>query len=101
MSSQATRFSITKGIYFMSLKKSRVNWHEAATCAFQIELKDYSDILEYITEYVLGKKYHRIDLLIIKKLANVTIPKNIALIFKTFNLLEIKGIGSSVSTDSY
>ena len=85
----------------MSYKKSRVNWHEAATCAFQIELKDYSDILEYITEYVLGKNYHRIDLLVIKKLTDVTIPKNIALIFKTFNLLEIKGIGSSVSTDSY
>ena len=85
----------------MSFKKSRVNWHEAATCAFQIELKDYADILEYITEYVLGKNYHRIDLLIIKKMADVTIPKNIALIFKTFNLLEIKGIGSSISTDSY
>ena len=85
----------------MSIKKSRVNWHEATTCAFQIELMDYADILEYITEYVLGKNYHRIDLLIIKKLADVTIPKNIAIIFKTFNLLEIKGIGSSVSTDSY
>ena len=85
----------------MSFKKSRVNWHEAATCAFQIELKDYADILEYITEYVFGKNYHRIDLLIIKKMADVTIPKNIALIFKTFNLLEIKGIGSSISTDSY
>ncbi|MCH5251315.1 MAG: hypothetical protein J1E98_15365 [Lachnospiraceae bacterium] len=31
----------------------------------------------------------------------MTIPKNIALIFQTFNLLEIKGIGSSISTDSY
>lgn len=85
----------------MSLKKSRVNWHEAACCAFQIELKDYSDFLEYITEYVLGKNSYRIDLLIIKKLTNKIIPKNIALIFRTFNLLEIKGIGSSVSIDSY
>ena len=82
-------------------KHSRIDWHEAACCAFQIELRDYADILEYITEYVLGRNYHRIDLLIIKKLTDVTIPKNIALIFQTFNLLEIKGIGSSVSTDSY
>ena len=82
-------------------KPPRVNWHEAATCAFKIELKDYADILEYITEYVLGKNYHRIDLLIIKKMTDMTIPKNIALIFRTFNLLEVKGIGSSVSTDSY
>ncbi len=29
------------------------------------------------------------------------IPKNIALIFKTFNLFEVKGVGSSVSIDSY
>ena len=85
----------------MSLKKSRVNWHEAASCAFQIELKDYSDFLEYITEYVLGKNSYRIDLLVIKKLTDEIIPKNIALIFKTFNLLEIKGIGSSISIDSY
>ena len=82
-------------------KQPRVNWHEAATCAFKIDLKDYDDILEYITEYVLGKNYHRIDLLIIKKLSDMTIPKNIALIFRTFNLTEIKGLGSSVSTDSY
>ena len=82
-------------------KQLRIDWHEAATCAFQIELRDYSDILEYITEYVLGKNYHRIDLLIIKKLSDMTIPKNIALILRTFNLMEIKGLGSSVSTDSY
>ena len=81
-------------------RKSRVNWHEAASCAFQIELKDYSDILEYISEYVLGKNSYRIDLLIIKKLSDMAIPKNIARIFKTFNLLEIKDIGSSTSTDS-
>lgn len=81
--------------------KPRVNWHEAASCAFQIELKDYSDFLEYLTEYILGKNSYRIDLLIIKKLTNKIIPKNIACIFKTFNLLEIKGIGSSVSIDSY
>ena len=85
----------------MSLKKSRVNWHEVTSCAFQIELKDYSDFLEYITEYVLGKNSYRIDLLIIKKLTDEIIPKNIALIFKAFNLIEIKGIGSSINIGSY
>ena len=84
----------------MSLKP-RVNWHEAASCAFQIELKDYSEFLEYITEYILGKNSYRIDLLIIKKLTDEMISKNIGRIFRTFNLLEIKGIGSSVSIDSY
>lgn len=36
----------------MSHRKSRVDWHEAASCAFQIELRDYSDLLEYIKEYI-------------------------------------------------
>ena len=82
-------------------KQTRVNWHEAASCALQIELQDYSDILEYIEEYVLGKNHYRIDLLVIKKLTDQVIPKNIALIFKTFNLFEIKGMGSTVGIDSY
>ena len=81
--------------------KHRVNWHEAASCAFQIELKDYSHILEYIPEYQLGKNSYRIDLLVIKKLTNELISKNIARIFRAFNLLEIKGVGSSVSINSY
>ena len=81
--------------------KPRVNWHEAASCAFQIELKNYSHILEYISEYPLGKNSYRIDLLVIKKLTDERISKNIARIFKTLNLLEIKGIGSSINIDSY
>ena len=36
-----------------------------------------------------------------KKLTSHPIPKSIAHIFKTFNLFEIKGLGSSVSIDSY
>ena len=82
-------------------KKYRVNWHEAASCALQIELRDYSDLLEYLPEYILGKNSYRIDLLIIKKLTKQPIPKSIAHIFRTFNLFEIKGLGSSVSIDSY
>ena len=58
--------------------KPRVNWHEAASCAFQIELKNYSHILEYISEYPLGKNSYRIDLLVIKKLTDERISKNIA-----------------------
>ena len=82
-------------------KRPRVNWHEAASCALQIELRDYSDLLEYLPEYILGKNSYRIDLLVIKKLTGQPIPKSIAHIFKIFNLFEIKGLGSSVSIDSY
>lgn len=82
-------------------KRTRVNWHEAASCALQIELRDYSGFLEYMEEYILGKNNYRIDLLVIKKLTDQVISKSIALIFKTFNLFEIKGVGSSVGVDTY
>lgn len=82
-------------------KHSRVNWHEAAICAIQIDLRDYKHLLEFQTEYVLGKNSYRIDMLIIKKLKKQPISKNIAHIFKTYNLFEIKGIGTSLGTDSY
>lgn len=82
-------------------KKHNTNWHEAASCALQIELQEYRHLLQFFPEYVLGKNSYRIDLLIIQKLNDAVIPKNIASIFKTYNLFEIKGIGSCISTDSY
>lgn len=82
-------------------RKPNTNWHEAAVCALRIDLRDYSHFLEFLTEYPLGKKGFRIDLLLIKKLSNLTISKDIAQIFRTFNLFEIKGLGSSLNTDCY
>lgn len=64
------------------MEKRRVNWHEAAVCAMQIELRDYSHLLEFYPEYVLGKNNYRIDLLIIQKLLDMPILKKIARIFK-------------------
>ena len=55
------------------LKKRNTNWHEAAVCAVQIDLQEYAHLLQFLSEYI----------------------------FKTYNLFEIKGIGSSISTDSY
>lgn len=82
-------------------KRKRINWHEAFFCAIQIDLRDYADLLEYKSEYVLGKNSYRIDLLIIRKLTNTMIPKKIASVFESFNLFEIKGIGSSATINSY
>lgn len=70
--------------------RHHVNWHEAVACAVEIELRDYADLLQFLSEYVLGKNSYRIDLLIIKKLSDQAIPKNIARIFSTCNLLNSK-----------
>lgn len=82
-------------------KKHNTNWHEAAACAVQIDLQEYAHLLQFQSEYILGKNNYRIDLLIIRKLSAEVILKNITYIFKTYNLFEIKGIGSSINTDSY
>lgn len=83
------------------LKKLTVNWHKAISNAIQIELMDFSHLLEFKSEQILGKNSYRIDLLIVKKLADRPILKNIAAAFRTYNLFEIKGVGSTLSTDAY
>ena len=82
-------------------KKRNTNWHEAAACAVQIDLQEHAHLLQFLSEYILGKNNYRIDLLVIKKLREEVIHKNIAYIFKTYNLFEIKGIGSYINTDTY
>ena len=81
--------------------RHRVNWHEAAACAIEIELRDYADMLQFLTEYILGRNSYRIDLLVIRKLSDCAIPKNIARIFRTYNIFELKGIHSSLTANAY
>lgn len=80
---------------------SRTNWHEAITCAIQIDLGEYSQILKYKKEYLLSQNRNRIDFLIIKKNLDIHIPKHIASLFRTHNIFEIKGLSSSLTTDAY
>ncbi|MCM1048286.1 MAG: hypothetical protein NC433_07670 [Clostridiales bacterium] len=82
-------------------KRKNVDWHKATSCALQIDLRGYSHLLKFESESILKDGDYRIDLLLVKKTADVAIQKNIAKIFSTFNLFEIKGLGSSVNTDCY
>ena len=56
----------------------RVNWHLAAACAIEIDLRDYSDILSYQREAPLHDNTFRIDLLIIRKKSDEAIAKLLA-----------------------
>ena len=85
----------------MIKKRPRTNWHEAITCAIQIDLRDYAHLLEYHTEYTLSANGNHMDMLIIKKHSEFQIPKHIASIFKTHNIFEIKGLKNSLTTDAY
>jgi hypothetical protein len=68
----------------------RINWHSAFVQALQLELFDWKDVLEFNHEYQLTAEPLRIDLIIIKKPEKLLIDKNIARIFKSWNICEYK-----------
>lgn len=85
------------------MKRRNTNWHEATICAIQIDLKEYSHLLQYHPEYILGnKRNYRIDLLVINKLTDEPLDNNpISQLFSTYNIFEIKGIHSTLTSDAY
>ena len=84
-------------------KRHRINWHHAACEVLKIELEEYLDTLEFYEEYHLGKSKDalRSDILVIKKLSELQISKQIATIFQTYNLIEYKSPADNLSIDDY
>ncbi|MHC6204012.1 hypothetical protein ACYULU_12560 [Breznakiellaceae bacterium SP9] len=70
--------------------EERISWHPAFVQALELELEQYQDILEFRQELQLNKEPLRIDVLIIKKLRDVVLEKNIAHIFRGYNIVEFK-----------
>ena len=85
----------------MKREKSNIKWHPAFIQAIQMELDEYRDFLEYIPEFQLTAEPLRIDCVIIKKVKDIEIKKNIASIFKEVNLLEYKSPGDHVSVADF
>ena len=81
--------------------KEKIHWHEAFFAAIQMELHEYKKSLTYQDEYQLSEKPLRIDVLIIKKLNNIEILKNIAKIFKKHNIIEFKSEKDSLTIWDY
>jgi len=79
----------------------RIPWHPAFVEALQMELEDYRDVLEFLPEYQLTSEPLRIDCVVVKKTKNAVIRKNIAAIFREWNLLEYKSPGSYVSVGDF
>ncbi|WP_461256832.1 hypothetical protein [Treponema sp. R80B11-R83G3] len=85
----------------MDSDSARISWHPAFVEALQMELHEYQDILEFHPEYQLTSEPLRIDCLVIKKAKNAIIKKNIAVIFREWNLLEYKSPGDYVSVADF
>ena len=78
-----------------------LQWHPAFYAGIQIELENELDKLIFESEHNLSKKPMRIDVLIIKKLADDAIYKNIGRIFRRYNIVEYKSPTDYLSIDDF
>ncbi|MDR0704790.1 MAG: DUF4351 domain-containing protein [Planctomycetaceae bacterium] len=76
-------------------------WHPAFCEAMKLELHEYRDVLEFQDEHQLTSGSLRIDTLIIKKLKNIVIDKDIARIFRNYNIFEYKSPDDSLDIHDY
>jgi hypothetical protein len=80
---------------------ARTSWHPAFAQAIELELDENKDALTFETEHQLTTEPLRIDVLIIKKKKDVVIKKNIAQIFRGFNVIEYKRPNDHVTIEAY
>jgi hypothetical protein len=82
-------------------KQDKIYWHDGFFAALQLELNDYKDALAFEDAHQLSKEALEIDVLIIKKLINAKIDKNIGKIFKNHNIVEFKSEKDNLSVWDY
>jgi hypothetical protein len=71
-------------------RPEKLKWHPAFLQAFQLELVEYKNSLQFKYEHQLAAEPLRVDLLVIKKPRDLAVGKNIARIFRSDNLVEFK-----------
>ena len=82
-------------------KNQAIAWHPAFIEALQLELEEYRDSLEFQTEHPLTAEPLKIDCIVIKKVPDVVINKNIAAIFRDINIIEYKSPSDYVSVADF
>jgi len=76
-------------------------WHPAFFGSLQIEFEKEADKPIFESEHQLSTKPMAIDVLIIKKVSNEPIRKNIGRIFRKYNIIEYKSPDDSLSIDDF
>lgn len=69
----------------LNFETATIQWHPGFYSAAELELHSDKGVLAFQREYNLSKEPLRMDLLIIKKLADVRIENEIGRIFKRYN----------------
>jgi hypothetical protein len=82
------------------MKENHIDWHQGFRSALQLEFQAYQDALEFQGEVSLNAKPLRIDA-VIKKKADIAIPKQIARLFRKINILEYKSPEDYLSVDDW
>lgn len=78
-----------------------IQWHPGFYGAAELEFLSNKGDLEYQQEFNLSKEPIRMDLLIIKKLADVHIENELGHIFKRYNVVEYKSPNDGLTIDDY
>jgi hypothetical protein len=76
---------------------SRNNWHPAFREGLALELEQYGDMLQFEFEHPLTDAPLVIDALVIKKVPDVVIEKNIGALFRAVNIVEYKSPSDHLS----
>lgn len=76
-------------------------WHPAFRSAIKLEFEEYLDALDFQFETPLNTEPLKVDAIIIKKLKDVEIKKNLAAVFKTHNIVEFKSPGDFLSVNGF
>jgi hypothetical protein len=84
-----------------AVPNERFTWHTGFYDAIQLELGDFRSALEYDIEYQLTGEPLRIDTVVIKKPKDLVINKNIALIFREYNIVEYKRPGDTLTFEDF
>jgi ADP-ribose pyrophosphatase YjhB (NUDIX family) len=80
------------------IPKNRTSWHAPFIGSLHLELWAYRNAITIIPEVSLTSEPLVIDGIVIKKAPRVVIEKNLARIFRQYNIIEFKGPESSFST---
>lgn len=84
-----------------NLEKTKIQWHSGFYGAAELELSADREALEFCREYNLSKAPLRMDLMIIKKTADIQIKNEIGRMFRTYNVVEYKSPDDSLSVSDY
>ena len=83
------------------MNNEKLQWHPAFAAALRITLQDEMKYLELQEEYLLSKKPPQIDVLILKKVKEISLKKKIGQIFRGHNIIEYKSPNDTLSINDF